>query len=35
MQVDYVAMLAALDESCAEMGIQPVKPFVEKVRACA
>jgi hypothetical protein len=31
-QVDYVALLGALNESCKEMGIQDVKPFVEKVR---
>jgi hypothetical protein len=30
-QVDYVALLGALNESCKEMGIQDVKPFVEKV----
>ncbi len=33
-QVDYVAMLDALGESCKEMGIQPVKAFVDKVRVC-
>ncbi len=31
LQVDYVAMLAALKESCQELGIQDVKPFVDKV----
>jgi hypothetical protein len=31
-QVDYSVMLAALEGACRDLHIQPVQPFVEKVR---